>query len=41
MSRRAFDRAVLLWIGSNVPAWMDGPMRAVTTLAVVKDAAAA
>jgi undecaprenyl-diphosphatase len=29
---RAFDRAVLLWIGANVPAWLDGPMRAVTTL---------
>jgi undecaprenyl-diphosphatase len=29
---RAFDRAVLLWIGANVPAWMDGPMRAATTL---------
>ena len=29
---RAFDRAVLLWIGDNVPAWLDGPMRAVTTL---------
>jgi undecaprenyl-diphosphatase len=29
---RAFDRAVLLWIESNVPAWLDGPMRAVTTL---------
>ena len=29
---RAFDRAVLLWIGANVPAWMDGPMRAVTAL---------
>jgi len=29
---RAFDRAVLLWIGSNVPAWLDGPMRAVTAL---------
>ena len=29
---RAFDRAVLLWIEANVPAWMDGPMRAVTAL---------
>lgn len=29
---RAFDRAVLLWIGANVPAWLDGPIRAVTTL---------
>jgi len=29
---RAFDRAVLLWIEGNVPAWLDGPMRAVTTL---------
>ncbi len=29
---RAFDRAVLLWIGANVPAWLDGPMRAVTAL---------
>ena len=29
---RAFDRAVLLWIETNVPAWLDGPMRAVTTL---------
>ncbi|QIN81281.1 phosphatase PAP2 family protein [Rubrobacter tropicus] len=29
---RAFDRAVLLWIEANVPAWLDGPMRAVTTL---------
>jgi undecaprenyl-diphosphatase len=27
---RAFDRAVLLWIGTNVPEWMSGPMRAVT-----------
>jgi undecaprenyl-diphosphatase len=30
---RAFDRAVLLWIEANVPAWMDGPMRAATALA--------
>ena len=29
---RAFDRAVLLWIDTNVPAWLDGPMRAVTAL---------
>lgn len=29
---RAFDRAVLLWVEANVPAWLDGPMRAVTTL---------
>ncbi len=29
---RAFDRAVLLWIEANVPAWMDGPMRVVTAL---------
>jgi undecaprenyl-diphosphatase len=29
---RAFDQAVLLWIEGNVPAWLDGPMRAVTTL---------
>lgn len=28
----AFDRAVLLWIGTNVPGWLDGPMRAVTAL---------
>lgn len=33
---RAFDRAVLLWIDSNVPAWMDGPMRAVTMLGYYK-----
>lgn len=33
---RAFDRAVLFWIDSNVPAWMDGPMRAVTTLGYYK-----
>ena len=29
---RAFDRAVLLWIEGNVPAWLGGPMRAVTAL---------
>jgi len=29
---RAFDRAVLLWIAATVPAWMNGPMRAVTAL---------
>ena len=29
---RAFDRAVLLWIGANVPGWLDNPMRAVTAL---------
>ena len=29
---RAFDRAVLLWIGANAPDWLAGPMRAVTTL---------
>ena len=29
---RAFDRAVLLWIEASVPAWLDGPMRTVTTL---------
>ena len=29
---RAFDRAVLLWIGANVPGWLDGPMRVVTAL---------
>ena len=28
----AFDRAMLVWISSNVPAWLDGPMRVVTTL---------
>ena len=33
---RAFDRAVLLWIDSNVPAWMDGPMRVVTNLGYYK-----
>jgi undecaprenyl-diphosphatase len=29
---RRFDRAVLLWIGANVPDWLDGPMRVVTAL---------
>lgn len=29
---RAFDRSVLLWIGDNFPAWLDGPMRAITAL---------
>jgi undecaprenyl-diphosphatase len=29
---RAFDRAVLLWIRDNFPAWLDGPMRLVTAL---------
>jgi undecaprenyl-diphosphatase len=29
---RAFDRAVLLWIRDNLPAWLDGPMRLVTAL---------
>jgi undecaprenyl-diphosphatase len=29
---RAFDRAVLLWIDTNVPDWLDGSMRAVTAL---------
>ena len=29
---RAFDRAVLLWIDSNFPDWLDGPMRLVTAL---------
>lgn len=29
---RAFDRGVLTWVGDNSPAWLDGPMRAVTTL---------
>ena len=33
---RAFDRAVLLWIEANVPAWLDGPMRAVTALGYYK-----
>jgi undecaprenyl-diphosphatase len=27
-----FDRAVLLWIHSNLPGWLDGPMRLVTAL---------
>ena len=29
---RAFDRAVLLWIHSTFPGWLDGPMRLVTAL---------
>ena len=29
---RRFDRAVLLWIGTNSPDWLDGPMRFVTAL---------
>ncbi len=29
---RRFDRAVLLWIGANFPAWLDGPMRFITAL---------
>jgi undecaprenyl-diphosphatase len=29
---RAFDRAVLLWIHSTFPGWLDGPMRIVTAL---------
>ena len=29
---RAFDRAGLLWIHSNSPGWIDGPMRFVTAL---------
>jgi len=29
---RAFDRAALLWIHSNFPDWLDGPMRLVTAL---------
>ncbi len=29
---RQFDRAVLLWIGANSPAWLDGPMRFFTAL---------
>jgi undecaprenyl-diphosphatase len=29
---RAFDRAGLLWIHSNSPGWLDGPMRLVTAL---------
>jgi undecaprenyl-diphosphatase len=29
---RRFDRAVLLWIEGSSPAWLDGPMRLVTSL---------
>jgi undecaprenyl-diphosphatase len=29
---RAFDRAVLLWIHTTFPGWLDGPMRIVTAL---------
>jgi undecaprenyl-diphosphatase len=29
---RRFDRAVLLWIHSHTPGWLDGPMRLVTAL---------
>ncbi|MBA3389089.1 MAG: phosphatase PAP2 family protein [Rubrobacteraceae bacterium] len=29
---RRFDRAVLLWIHANFPAWLDAPMRLVTAL---------
>src|SRR5215216_491211 len=29
---RRFDRAVLLWIHSTFPGWLDGPMRIVTAL---------
>jgi undecaprenyl-diphosphatase len=29
---RRFDRAVLLWIHSHAPGWLDGPMRLVTAL---------
>src|SRR5215203_5096840 len=29
---RAFDGAVLLWIHSTLPGWLDGPMRLVTAL---------
>ncbi|MGI8911935.1 MAG: phosphatase PAP2 family protein [Rubrobacteraceae bacterium] len=29
---RRFDRAVLLWIHANLPAWLDAPMRLVTAL---------
>src|SRR5215210_2557833 len=29
---RAFDRAVLLWIHSTFPGWLEGPMRLVTAL---------
>jgi undecaprenyl-diphosphatase len=29
---RRFDRAVLIWIHSHTPAWLDGPMRFITAL---------
>src|SRR5215210_493966 len=29
---RGFDRAVLLWIHSHSPGWIDGPMRLITAL---------
>jgi undecaprenyl-diphosphatase len=29
---RGFDRAVLLWIHSHFPGWLDGPMRLITAL---------
>src|SRR5215217_8228672 len=29
---RAFDRAVLLWIHTIFPSWLDGPMRIITAL---------
>jgi undecaprenyl-diphosphatase len=29
---RRFDRAVLLWIHSHFPEWLDGPMRLITAL---------
>ncbi|ABG03209.1 phosphoesterase, PA-phosphatase related [Rubrobacter xylanophilus DSM 9941] len=29
---RRFDRAVLLWIHTHFPGWLEGPMRAVTAL---------
>jgi undecaprenyl-diphosphatase len=29
---RRFDRAVLLWVHSHAPGWLDGPMRLVTAL---------
>src|ERR687894_147497 len=29
---RAFDRAMLLWIHTTFPSWLDGPMRIVTAL---------
>jgi undecaprenyl-diphosphatase len=29
---RRFDRAVLLWINTHSPEWLDGPMRLVTAL---------